>query len=160
MPRKNTPKAAKKRTASNESSPDPGPDVGAVAAAPGLAAGAAAAPAVDVTAVGAGQQAALLVAERIVQELPLILDPLERTDLRLHRDDARTVAADLRQIEIDLVASGTIVARLSGPEVIELVRLAEDLDESIIRSKLVVLALDTVGEILESAVRVKDIVSA
>ena len=66
---------------------------------------------------------------------------------------------DLRQIEIDLTASGTVVGRLSAESVADLVRLAGELDESIVRDRLVNLALGTVGQVLDSVVRVKDIVS-
>ena len=126
---------------------------------PAAAAATATAPA-DLIAVRAGRMAALIVAERVTQELPGTPDPLDRIELRLERDHARTIADDLRLIEIDLVASGTRIARLAGDDVTGLVLLAAGLDEAIVRGKLLNLGLDTVGEILESVVRVRDILHA
>jgi hypothetical protein len=128
------------------------------------AAGAAAAPAVGdalaihLSAIQAARAAALAVASRIATELPEILNTRERIEMRLARGRAVSFEQDLQQVEIDLTASGTVVGRLSADSVADLVRLAADLDQSIVRDRLVNLALGTVGQVLDSVVRVKDIV--
>jgi hypothetical protein len=122
--------------------------------------GVGAAATVDLDAVRKGRKASRIVAERISRELPELLDPADRTEFRLDRDHARTVGEDLRQIEVDLIASGSVVARLSTIDVAELAHLSADLEEAVVRSKLRSLALNTVVEILKSATRIKDIIHA
>src|SRR5260370_16438366 len=86
--------------------------------------GVGAAATVDLDAVRKGRKASRIVAERISRELPELLDPADRTEFRLDRDHARTVGEDLRQIEIDLVASGTVLARFSTIVVTDLPHLS------------------------------------
>ncbi len=124
------------------------------------AAAAAASIGIDLSSVRIARAAALAVVERITEELPRILNPMDRIEMRLDRNRARNLAGDLEQIEIDLVASVIVVTDLTAVDVAELGTLAAGLDEQIVRSKLVNLGLETVGQVLESAIRVRDIVRA
>ena len=107
-----------------------------------------------------GRQAALIVAARITEELPHVLDTMDRIELRLDRERANNRAEDLKSIEIDIAAGSITVGALNPADVTELIRLAGDLDESIVRSKLLNLTLQAVGQVLDSVVRVKDILKS
>ena len=85
---------------------------------------------------------------------------LDRIELRLDRERANNRAEDLKSIEIDNAAGSITVGALNPADVTELIRLAGDLDESIVRSKLLNLTLQAVGQVLDSVVRVKDILKS
>ena len=153
-------KGPQKKTAAAPAAITGGGLSAAAAAAPalGMAAAGPAAAVSPIDAVHTARQAALITAQRISEELPHVLDPMDRMELRSDRDRANTQAEDLRLIEIDLTAGLIVIGALNPADVTELVALAGKLDASIVRGRLVNLTLDSVNQVLESVARIKDIV--
>jgi hypothetical protein len=128
-----------------------------LAAAPAALAGA-----TDITALraaGNGEHAAEECAGRARQIRISATNLQDKADALAQEVRAANLANDCAQIEIDINAASVKVDRLNASDLTALGDLATKLDRQIVASQLLNAVLTGVGQILDSVVKVKDILS-
>jgi hypothetical protein len=110
-------------------------------------------------AVDNGEHAAEECAARARQIRISTLDLDEKADALAEEIRANNLAGDCAQIEIDLNAARVRVSAIPPEQVAELTALSRKLDRQIVVGQLLSTALTAVTEVLESVVKVRDILS-
>jgi hypothetical protein len=112
---------------------------------------------ITLRAVGNGEHAAEECAGRARQIRISSLDLDEKADALAEEIRASNLAGDCAQIEIDLNAARVRVSALPADRVAELTALSQKLDRQIVAGQLLNTALIAVTQVLESVIRVRDI---
>lgn len=136
---------------------------GAVPAVPQAGAAAASDPALiqlSLRASADAEQAAAEAAGRARQIRLTSLDLDEKADALGEEIRANNLSGDCAQIEIDINASKVKVEALTAQDVRDLTALSLALDRRIVSSQLLTAALTGVTQVLESVVKVRDILSS
>jgi len=113
---------------------------------------------IDQESVQHARDAANLTADALRIKISHTVTSTDRIPLRAKMIEAINTAQDLDELEIRLEAGKTAISQLTQPQVTELQSLSQKLDQQIISARLLNLTLSVAVDILESAVRVQDIV--
>jgi hypothetical protein len=112
----------------------------------------------DLDSVQSAKNAALQTAAALRLKISQTVTSTNRIPLRDELIEATTTEQDLDELEIRIQAGQSAMIHLSQPQIAELQGLSAKLDQQIVRGKLLNLTLSIAADVLESAVRVRDIV--
>jgi hypothetical protein len=114
--------------------------------------------ALDVDSVQLGKQAALQTVEALRRAISQTITSTDRIPLRDELIEATSAAQDLDELEVRLQTGASAMPHLTEAQIAELQDLSGKLDQQIVNAQLMNLTLNAAGTVLESAVRVRDIV--
>ena len=114
--------------------------------------------ALDIDSIRLAKQAAQQTVDALEETISQTPAAMDRIPLRDELVDATSTVQDLDELEIRLQNGESAIPHLSQAQVDELQDLSGKLDQAIVSAQLRNLTLNTVATVMESAVRVQDIV--
>src|SRR5262245_6342816 len=112
----------------------------------------------DLDSVQRAKEAAMKVMNGLREQISQTVTSTDRIPLRDELVEATSTEQDLAELEIRLQSGSSAMPQLTSDQIAELQTLSQKLDQQIINGKLLNLTLGAAAEVLESAVRVRDIV--